>query len=242
MQISAIILQFQVKIKHMNKHSLLAMASNANIPPKALALSNNVQSLRHLLYRAYIFGIFKSSFKRLSYDTETHIGAFFDFQPLYYNKFIEMKLMPCIEEQYLPYTIQVEKWRNMVSNVVIFSFENENECPIITEEMEDQLYRTLYNIHNVALKEMEMQKRYTHKLRAEKLGYHYVDRYIDKKEMDVNCPLIGPLTRIGNYGQNSRNKYRRICYTHIAGKIQIEFDASIARIRNGLTEQGVFSE
>ena len=138
------------------------MASKVNISEMTLSVSTqNVHNLRKLLYRAYLFGIFKVSFKRLPYDTETYIGAFFDFQPLYYNKFIETELSS-ISLQIRPYKMKMRLCKSELAALIFEDTDSAWDEPYaefpLSKQEEIDLYHKMDDLYHVAAEEMRMNR------------------------------------------------------------------------------------
>jgi hypothetical protein len=181
MKFTQLALTFQEKVKHMNKHSLVQMAHRAyrsmNVPLLAFTLSEkNVNSLRQLLYRAYVLGMVNvMKFRSLNYDVESVIGTFFDMQPLYYNKLLALEMQPAINTELSTYSrvFGMKVFHGRVVKFTLWAMADE-ELPDVLPEMPKervmQLFHQLDATVYAAQEEMEVYKRYSHCLALEKEG------------------------------------------------------------------------
>lgn len=182
MKFTQLAIAFQEKVQRMNKRTLVQMAyrvneTGNNIPMMAITLSaKNVNSMRHLLYRAYVLGMVKAlAFRGLNYDMERLIGTFFDFQPLYYNKFLELELYPTMDLELRAYS-RMSNVQMLHGHVVKFSLwiiadeDRSDELPDVPKELVMTLFTELDKTVCAAEEEMAEYKRYVHCLAFEKEG------------------------------------------------------------------------
>jgi len=150
---------------------------NGKIPEMALTVSTNINSLRQLLYRAYVFGMFKAMFKRINYDTMHDISIFFDFQPLYFNKYLEHELRPSIDRE-LSLLSRTWNFKQMHGRVVKFTSWGSSWATEIDDEPVKQIdevraleiFQMLDEVVFAADQELIAHKKYMHCLALEAKG------------------------------------------------------------------------
>lgn len=145
----------------------------------------HVARLRHLIRRAYIFGVFKTKFIRLNTDVWNCIGEFFDFNPLYYTyylkyEFLGMKwgLNDCIVNQMLaPYNRRLwhKTYKDEVTSMDFVHMHQHGEEKELPDEVEAQIVEIVCDLHRVAYHESYagLQNKYLRQLHLEKHGVAY---------------------------------------------------------------------
>lgn len=181
MKFTQLAIAFQEKIQRMNKRTLVQMAyrvnaTGNNIPMMAIMLSaRNLSSMRRLLYRVYVFGMVKAlMFRGLNYDMERLIGTFFDFQPLYYNMFLDLELCPSMGLEFRAYS-RTFRFKMLFGRVVHFSLwvieeERSELLPEVPKELVMTIFAELDKTVCAAHDEIEEYRRYAHCLNFEKEG------------------------------------------------------------------------